>query len=135
MSREEVINTFPLPEYFEDEEVRKSDKIWVYGNIELYFEDDRLEMIFTDYVGEIDGGPQLDIDKWIFEDGCIPNIDEVVNLFLDERIEFSTKFNFKDQVTIEVSNSLVSLDFSNDNEMKEYRCQAIYKKDVSQQGS
>lgn len=43
---------------------RKAD-IWKYGDIELYFQDDVLWMIFADDFEVPDGGPRIQLDAWI----------------------------------------------------------------------
>lgn len=66
MKRAEVEQSLGAPPSWEARArgYRKAD-IWKYGDIELYFQDDALWMIFADDFQVPDGGPQIELDAWI----------------------------------------------------------------------
>lgn len=68
-TKEWILNNFPDPDYFSDEFLKPKCSIWTYGNIEFHFNKaNELFKIFSDYISELDGGENLDLDKWILED-------------------------------------------------------------------
>ena len=46
-------------------------EIWKYGDIEVYFHDDELWMIFTDTFDIPTGGPSLNLDPWVVRYGIL----------------------------------------------------------------
>ena len=66
MSRASVEQSLGAPPSWEDRArgYRKAD-IWKYGDIELYFQDDALWMIFADDFQVPDGGKSIELDAWI----------------------------------------------------------------------
>ncbi|WNJ16897.1 hypothetical protein [Pontibacter sp. G13] len=75
--------------------------VWRYGNFELHFDrEDRLKMIFNDYLDELDGGQSIKIeDYWILEHGT-PTILEVMASLNNLDINFSRKSNEFDQILL-----------------------------------
>ena len=47
----------------------ESAEIWKYGDIEFYFHDDELWMIFTDTFEILTGGPSMNLNPWIIRYG------------------------------------------------------------------
>lgn len=58
-------NNFVEPDDIFANSTLEESPVWRYGNIELHFIEDKLWMIFTDYVDDLDGGDKLILDKWI----------------------------------------------------------------------
>jgi hypothetical protein len=70
-SKEWILNNFPNPDSRFDLESEKSGfDIWTYDDIELHFENDILFLIYSDhwYEWKLEGGENLNLDKWIFDD-------------------------------------------------------------------
>jgi hypothetical protein len=63
--RETILHNFPDPDDWWAGAPMERAPIWRYGHVELHFADERLWMIFSDYVDALDGGPSLAIDRWI----------------------------------------------------------------------
>lgn len=63
-TKEWVLNNFPDPDDFEQLKETYQNDVWCYGNIELHFLNDRLFMIFSDYIDDLDGGNALTLEKW-----------------------------------------------------------------------
>jgi|JI8StandDraft_1071087.scaffolds.fasta_scaffold431877_1 hypothetical protein len=66
-TKEWILNNFPNPD---DRIVQKRGQgfdIWRYGTIEFHFVGEELVLIFSDSIGELSGGPNVQLDKWIFE--------------------------------------------------------------------
>lgn len=66
LARTEVINLIGEPEDWLSNAKNYSESvIWSYGNIEFYFDSsDKLEMIFTDYLENINGCQTFNMDSW-----------------------------------------------------------------------
>ncbi|SFT39745.1 hypothetical protein SAMN05216474_0332 [Lishizhenia tianjinensis] len=71
-TKEWVLNNFPDPDGMEDDKETIDRDIWFYGNLELHFEEDKLFLIYSDYITELSGGEQLELKKSFLE-----NIDEL----------------------------------------------------------
>lgn len=68
-TKEWIINNFPDPDGFSTDFLSPKCTIWTYGNIEFHFDKtNKLFLIFSDYLHELDGGESLDLNKWVFED-------------------------------------------------------------------
>ncbi len=70
-SKEWIINNFPDPDGYSS--VAYKYNIWTYGNLEFHFDgSERLYLIYSDYLRTLDGGNNLKLNKWIFD-----NVDEL----------------------------------------------------------
>lgn len=68
-TKEWIINNFPNPDDYSNSFLYSKCNIWTYGNIEFHFNKaNTLFSIFLDYLYELDGGKNLDLNKWIFDD-------------------------------------------------------------------
>lgn len=64
--RELILHNFPDPDGWSSGVPLERAGIWCYGNIELHFDgDDRLWMIYSDYIDTLSGAPSLNVDPWI----------------------------------------------------------------------
>lgn len=86
--RETILHGFPDPDDWSARSPMERASIWRYGNVELHFADDRLWMIFSDYVDELDGGPSLAIDRWLLARPGLTLI-EVMSALNREHIDFT----------------------------------------------
>lgn len=87
-TKEWVINNFPDPDGFDDSPEIYDDDIWFYGNIELHFHKEELQLVFSDYINTLDGGPSLELKKWFFGNKETPTLIEVVSELNREHIDF-----------------------------------------------
>lgn len=68
-SREVVRSKLPEPDSSWDADMQSDGfDIWTYGDIELHFEADELFLIFTDDLGDLNGGKALRLKRWIFDE-------------------------------------------------------------------
>jgi hypothetical protein len=68
MTRSQVEQLLGLPDDWEYEApTYQSATIWKYGDIEFYFQADRLYMIFTDDFKIPKGGTKIQLDAWIVD--------------------------------------------------------------------
>jgi len=86
--RETILHDFPDPDDWSARSPMERASIWRYGNVELHFADDRLCMIFCDYVDTLDGGPSLAIDPWLLARPGLTLLD-VVSALNREHIDFT----------------------------------------------
>ena len=106
-TKEWIHNNFPAP----DEEY---EDIWRYGNLELYFTDDRLVQISTQSIESISGGEKLQLETWIFEQPELLTLHYVLSQLLVERIEFEVKHSmtaYNCQTSVRLLESGIFLSF------------------------
>jgi hypothetical protein len=60
---------------------------WRFGNIELHFSGDVLCLIFSDYIGTLDGGPSLSLSPWILNER--PPLSRLIRGLNARRLDFS----------------------------------------------
>lgn len=103
----------------EDWEIGKNDyqksNIWKYGDIELHFKEDKLEMIFIDNFDNLTGGKKIKLDCWIINGKL--TYQKAHEHFLSSSIPFSTQLDFYNENGISlVSSCNTILAFSGDTE-------------------
>src|SRR5690349_209628 len=69
MTRAEIEQLLGAPELWGTEEQCEVATIWRYSEIEFYFANHMLKMIFTDHGSLADGGDTCDIEPWIIRRG------------------------------------------------------------------
>jgi len=70
MHRSAIEQTFGSPDdWMASTPTFHKSPIWKYGDVELHFEGDSLSMIFMDDLANPAGGPKMDLDPWIINDG------------------------------------------------------------------
>jgi hypothetical protein len=85
-----IINNFPDPDETYPDSYQAP--IWRYGNIELHFTDnEKLFLIYSDYLDTLDGGQNLRLEKWIFNEPEKLTLDYVIQCLNKERIGFSVQ--------------------------------------------
>lgn len=68
-TKEWILNNFPDPDDYSTDFLTSKYTIWTYGNIEFHFDkSNELFLIYSDYINKLDGGENLDLNKWILED-------------------------------------------------------------------
>lgn len=69
-TKEWVINNFLAPDFYDASFLTEEVNIWTYGDIELFFENKELYLIYSDnwYDWKLTGGKWLMLNKWIFND-------------------------------------------------------------------
>lgn len=87
MTKEEVLNVIPEPEYSINRQIL-ADDIWRYGNFDLMFEKDQLSLIFNDHIDSIDGGNVFKVDKWIIGNKEENRLINFITHLIKENIDF-----------------------------------------------
>jgi hypothetical protein len=114
-TKEWILNNFADPD---DLEYYTSDyPIWHYGNIELHFRDDEtLFLLYCDYIHTLEGGPSLQLDKWILNEPANLELEYVIRHLNRERINFKLEHQTSSQgfvgTNIELLESKVLLGFA-----------------------
>ncbi len=62
--RGDVLSSIGKPNLWGTEEHMVLATIWRYGDIEIYFNDNKVDMIFSDHDNLNDGGNSIKIDSW-----------------------------------------------------------------------
>lgn len=132
-SKEYILNNFPDPDYFTTYKEFSRYNIWCYGNIELHFNDDILWMIFSDYIGTLNGGNSIRINKWILSKPKKLNLLYTINQLNKENIDFKKITDKKLQfVTLHLASN-VELSFHHqdndtENDPNNYMMESFYLK-------
>jgi hypothetical protein len=116
-TKEWVLNNFPDP----DDQNNYDAPIWVYGNIELHFRnDEKLFLIYTDYIDSLDGGPSIRLNKWILNEPEKLTLEYVIHCLNNERVNFKLEHKMLSQgfvlANIELLESKVLLGFTPEEE-------------------
>lgn len=93
-SKEWILNNFPNPDSSFDLESQKNGfDIWTYNDIELHFENDILFLIYSDHWHEwkLEGGENLNLDKWIFDDISRLTLNYVLESLNSHNIDYKKK--------------------------------------------
>jgi len=86
-TKEWLTYNFPYPDDH-DEDSLESASIWRYGNVEFHFDNDKLTMIFSDYLYGLEGGEGLELDLWFLtSQEPLTLIDVMIELH-KEKIEY-----------------------------------------------
>lgn len=65
-TKEWILNNFPDPDDFGIGNSISNAKIWRYGTIEFHFDEShKLFLIYSDYIKDLAGGDNIELDKWI----------------------------------------------------------------------
>ncbi len=112
-SKKWILNNFPDPDGFNENHQVYKDDIWLYGNIELHFNEGELFMIFSDYIDQLHGGESLDINKWILQDTERLKLSDIILELNKEHVDFTKRTNRMGHISanIELLGG-VKLDFS-----------------------
>lgn len=113
-TKEYILNNFPDPDCFnEGIEFLNHGSIWTYGNIELHFDaENRLFLIFSDYINTLTGGNNLILEKWILETPQELNLINVIKHLNKENIDFEKRIEKTlGQIKIKLLKSNVNLSF------------------------
>ena len=73
MSREELRLLLGNPPMWDADSTIEDASIWRYSDIEFYFQEHKLWMIFTDHESLADGGETLEIGAWVVRPGLPRN--------------------------------------------------------------
>ena len=114
-TKEWILNNFPDPDDIGIGDTINNAKIWFYGNIELHFDKDELFLIFTDNIDDLEGGQNLELNKWILSDRNSLTLSNFIDKLNIERIDFSKKTeNFDlEYIRLKIFDSNVQLTFIN----------------------
>lgn len=120
-TKEYIINNFPDPDCFnKGVEFLNHNSIWTYGNIELHFnKENKLWMIFSDYINTLNGGDNLILEKWILEKPQKLTLLKVIEHLNKEHIDFEKRTEKTiNQIKIKILKSHVELYFLPDEKKK-----------------
>ncbi len=113
-TKEWIVANFLEPDGFCADFLKPKCNIWTYGNIEFHFnKKNELFLIFSDYIDELSGGKNLDLNKWLFEDYsklCLAYVLQQLNQQNIDYCKVSDQFG----VRLIITNSHVELAFSKD---------------------
>lgn len=110
-SKDCILNNFLKPDYIGGG--MQKDNIWLYGNIEFHFDDDKLFMIFSDNFNsqKLNAGNNIRLKRWIFDtpDGLsLKNVTQELNSqkidFVKETNDDMIKLKFKSGVSFYFEN-------------------------------
>lgn len=114
-TKEYIINNFPDPDGFEEGYMnyRKHGDIWRYGNIELHFDNEnKLYLIFSDYISTLNGGENLILEKWILNKSSDLTLLKVMDALNKEHIDFEKRTALQlNEIIVKLSTSKVELFF------------------------
>ncbi|WP_298544928.1 hypothetical protein [uncultured Aquimarina sp.] len=118
-TKEWIINNFPDPDCYSPDFLTEEVNIWTYGGIELFFENKKLYLIYSDhwYEGKLESSNQIKLDKWIFEDIDKLNLKFVVTALNTHNIDYKKKTD-KLGVLLRL-NSGIELTFENINDVED----------------
>ena len=88
-SKEWVLEHFPDPDGMDQYPELVHQDVWVYGNIELHFTNNKLFLIFSDYLPGLYGGPSLKLDLWFLKEKKDISLGEVTSYFHAKHIDYS----------------------------------------------
>ena len=89
-SAESILQMFPAPDCVpKGLLVQKGWNIWLYGDIELHFSDNRLTQIRADFQPDtgLSGGRWVKLNPWFFANGCI-DVYAVIQRLVQRNIDF-----------------------------------------------
>jgi len=117
-TKEWIINNFPDPDCYSSDFLTEEVNIWTYGGIELFFENEKLYLIYSDYwyEGKLESSNQIKLDKWIFEDIDKLNLAFVLKVLNTHNIDYKKKTD-KLGVLLRL-NSGIELTFENINDIE-----------------
>ncbi|KXX70404.1 hypothetical protein [Flammeovirga sp. SJP92] len=92
-TKEWILNNFPNPDGLESNHSIFQDDVWRYGNIELHFHQEKLFLIFSDYINELDGGSSLELKKWFLNEKGHHTLSKVLDQMNQKHIDFHKKTN------------------------------------------
>ena len=88
-TKEWILNNFPDPDNFSADFLSSKYNIWTYGNIEFHFnKSSELFLIYSDYLDKLDGGDNLELNKWIFETFPKLNLIYVITKLNEQEIDY-----------------------------------------------
>ena len=91
-TKEWIINNFPKPDAFKADFMLPKFQIWTYGVIEFHFDlENKLYLVFSDYLHKLNGGKQLTLKKWFFDDKNTLNLSYVLSKLNTENIDYKKK--------------------------------------------
>lgn len=109
-TQEEIVHNFAPPDGFEPGDLTPAGStamtIWRYGNLELRFEAGRLFLIFSDYIDTLDGGPAIDLERWILARPAALTLPEVMRALNSERIDFAKRTGTYGEVKLELASGV-----------------------------
>lgn len=125
MTREQIIKLIGTPDWYgigDDESCMTCD-MWIYGNIELYFNynipgKDKLGMLFIKNLNNIDGGNIFEFDYWFFKQEEDNEIEFDTILMNFNNKDYKIVLEYDDQKSV-IFSSGVTIGFNTNDEKKD----------------
>ena len=132
-NKEWILNNFPEPDDFGGGKSIDDATIWRYGNIEFHFIKDKLEMIFCDYIQDINGGDSLELDISLLHNLKNLTFDSISKKLTSLKVNYSVQHELSlNQVFLKVTESNIEMRFDGmDNEINhpnDFILFALFKK-------
>ncbi len=116
-SKEWILNNFPAPDDYGIGNSLENAKIWRYGNIELHFDKQELFLIFSDYINTIEGGENIDLDKWLLSDPSSLTVSKIIQELTRLKVDFNIRYeNNLELLRLRIKKSGVELTFEGETE-------------------
>jgi hypothetical protein len=90
-TKEWILNNFPDPDDIGMGNSLENAQIWFYGNIELHFDKDKLFLIFSESIVDLNGGKSLKLNKWVLSDTENLKLSNFIQKLNIAHIDFSKK--------------------------------------------
>lgn len=112
-----ILKNFPDPDDFNHSHLFSNNcSIWRYGNIEFHFDNDKLYLIYSDYLNDLDGGRYIQLNKWILEDSAKLTLLEVLRKLNEANIDYH-KYQESNLINLKLDSGVIlsfeSLQFKN----------------------
>lgn len=111
-TKEWILNNFPDPDDIMAGKSIDKSPIWRYGNIEFHFREDKLSMIFCDYIEEMYGGDSLDLDIFFLHELNSLTFSSILNKLTFLKVNYSIKHELSiNQVILTITESNIYMAF------------------------
>ncbi|MCJ8281604.1 MAG: hypothetical protein MJK14_17535 [Rivularia sp. ALOHA_DT_140] len=111
-TKEWILNNFPEPDDFGGGKSIDDATIWRYGNIEFHFIEDKLEMIFCDYIQDMIGGDSLELNVSFLHKLKNLTFDSISKKMMSLKVNYSVRHELSlDQVILKVAQSNIYMAF------------------------
>ena len=124
-------DNFPDPDDFGGGKTHAKAKIWRYGNLEFHFEnDDTLTRIYSDYIADLDAGPNIVLNKWLLAEPERLHLHHIIAAFLALKWDFAIQqIDALPAILLRLPQSRMTLWFYGDDDGKtahmDYKLQAF----------
>ena len=101
-----LITNFPEPDNIINGDNLWESNYWRYGNIDFFFEENKLKEICSRSIDPLIGGKSIEFDKWIFKQPDNLSLEYVLDILISEQIDF-TLMHSENEIISQVSIGLI----------------------------